>query len=143
MHHIARTMHLAQPPDRVWTIVGDFAGIHRWSPGTPEPLVRPAERGGVTTVERVFGVGTPDELVEQLVSRDDDARTLSYSMPTPPFAITDHLATVRVDADDEGSLVTWSVRFEGTDEVAAQLETTLGDGVFQPGLDAIGPALGA
>lgn len=129
MHEIVRSKDVAAAPDEVWPVVADFGGIHRWHPGTTEPVLRGDER--------VFGLGTGSELVERLVMRDDASRRLDYAMPAPPFDISEHRARIEVEPAGIGARVTWRARFESTDEVAAELETVMGDGVFVPGLDGL------
>lgn len=146
---ITRSVRLATAPSAVWDLVGDFAGIHRWHPETTEPVLRdPAAPGGepdptAPGVERVFGGGTDAEFVERLVARDAVARRIAYTIPDPPFPITDHLAVVSISGPDAGpSDVVWSASFTSTPETAKQLEAGLGDGVFQVGLDALADGFG-
>lgn len=134
---VTRSTTVASTPDEVWALVGDFAGIHHWHPGTTEAELRPADGARTPGTERVFGAGSDAELVERLVERDETHRQLGYSMPAPPFPITDHLAVITVAPDPAGALVTWTATFRSTDEVAADLEGVLGDGVFAPGLAAL------
>lgn len=132
-HEIVRSRAVAAPPEKVWEVVGDFGAIHRWHPGTTEPVLRPSGE----TVERVFGEGSDAELVERLLVRDDAERRLDYSMVAPPFDITEHRARLVVAPAGAGSTVVWSARFDSTDDVAAELEGVMGDGVFGVGLDAL------
>ena len=47
------------------------------------------------------------EVHEQLKARDDDARSISYSIVKAPMPLEHHLATITVVEDGEGSLVIW------------------------------------
>jgi uncharacterized protein YndB with AHSA1/START domain len=139
-HEISRTITVEAPPARVWELIGDFGGIHRWNPSVARPQLvpdRPAEPGTV----RIFGSGTSAELKEQLIALDNEHREFSYSMPQPPFPISRHRATMSVRPNGTGSLVTWGASFVSTDEVAQELELVLGDGVFAAGLDSLRRAL--
>ena len=77
-----------------------------------------------------------------IVSKDDEARTLSYSMPEPPFPIKDHRATILVEqAAHEGtSYVTWSAEFTADEADLQDLEDSLGDDVFKQALDRLATA---
>src|SRR5690606_16841294 len=89
--------------------------------------------------ERVFGAGTEEELVE----RDESARRLVYTMPDPPFPITNHRAVLEVvPRDDRHCTVVWTAMFDCSPETARELESVIGDGVFAVGLNALAERYG-
>ena len=117
---ITRRTFVAAPADLVWGLAQDFA---HWHPrlnmyaGGPE---------------------SSPELVVTVVERDDEAMCLRYSMPQPPFPITDHLATIQVEVDrSTTSYVTWSAEFETDPGIIQLLEDELGDDVFHLALDRL------
>lgn len=131
MKTITRSVRLDADPDAVWAVVGDFARIADWHPDVEAPTMRGPER--------VFAGG----LVERLIERDPGDRRLVYSMPRPPFAISDHVAQLTVLPHALGSEVTWSASFSADPQVARELEGALGDGVFAVGLAALAERFGA
>jgi hypothetical protein len=117
---IARRTFVAAPADLVWTLIQEF---DRWHPrlniyeGGPE--------------------SDPD-IVVTVVERDDEAMNLSYTMPEPPFPITNHQATISVDADRESTCyVEWSAQFDSDPGIIELLEDQLGDDVFNLALDRL------
>lgn len=120
MPRITRRTFVAAPADLVWSLAGDFA---QWHPKL-----------------RIYADGpeASPELVVTVVSRDDEAKTLSYSMPDPPFPIANHKATIAVEsAGHSTSHVTWSADFTADPAILQELEDSLGDDVFALALDTL------
>ena len=123
MPRIARRTFVAAPADRLWSLVEDFAQWH--------PRLSIYEGGPEAS----------PELVVTVVDRDDAARTLSYSMPEPPFPITDHRASITVEVDrDTTCYVEWSASFESDPGIMHMLEDQLGDDIFVLALDKLASA---
>src|SRR4051794_4644020 len=95
MPRITRRTFVAAPAEIVWKLAQDFAEWH------PRLNIYP------------HGPEASAELVVTVVDSSDETTTLSYSMPEPPFPITDHVATICVERQlDTTSYVTWSADFE-------------------------------
>ncbi|MGH8977063.1 MAG: SRPBCC family protein [Acidimicrobiia bacterium] len=90
---------IATSPDTVWDLVGQFGGLDEWMPG-----IESCELDGDVRKIRTMGM----EIHEQLKEHDDDARRISYSIVQSPVPLEHHLATISVEADGEGSLLTWA-----------------------------------
>jgi hypothetical protein len=87
---------------------------------------------------RHLATTTGDTIIERLERFDDIVRTYSYSILKAPFKITNYLATIRVEAKDDGnsSRVEWSGIFTPngiSDEEASKLF----EGIFDDGLKAL------
>jgi carbon monoxide dehydrogenase subunit G len=78
--------------------VGDFGGVGELFPGIESFRVEGDDR-----VIGMFGL----EIRERLLSRDEAARSISYSV-VDGVPIESHTATITVEADGDGSKVTWS-----------------------------------
>lgn len=100
MAELEQEITIARPPGDVWKTVGEFGGLEQWLPGVEACTVD----GDKRTIS-MMGL----DVVEQLRCRNDDARSLSYSVIDVPVPIESHLATLTVHAADEGSRVTWHV----------------------------------
>ncbi len=123
MPRIARRTFIAAPSDRVWALVQDFAVWH--------PRLNIYEGGPEASAELVVTVG----------DRDDSALTLTYSMPEPPFPISDHRATIVVQPEHETTCyVEWSAEFESDPGIIWMLEDQLGDDIFDIALDKLATA---
>jgi carbon monoxide dehydrogenase subunit G len=101
-------IEIAAPPEDVWAVAGDFGGIG-WMPGLESVTVdgdkRTVAMGGM-------------EIVEQLVNRDEDARTLTYAIVEGPVPVDSHEATIAVVPAGDGSRVSYSVTTEPDDAAA-------------------------
>jgi mxaD protein len=89
---------VAASPDAVWAKVGDFAGVGDFFPGIESFRLEGDDR-----VIGMFGM----EIRERLVSRDDSTMTISYSV-VEGVPIESHTATITVEAEGDGSKVTWA-----------------------------------
>lgn len=85
-------------PDTVWEKVGDFGGVADFFPGIDSFRLEGDDR-----IIGMFGM----EIRERLLSRDDAARSISYSV-VDGVPLDSHRATITVEPDGSGSKVTWS-----------------------------------
>lgn len=88
---------VAATPEVVWTMVGDFGGVVHFVPGIDSLRLE-----GDTRIVGMFGA----EVREKLLSRDEDAMMISYSVIDEP--IESHRATITVEPIGQGSKVTWA-----------------------------------
>lgn len=119
--HLAQTT-IAAPPDEVWAVAGDFGGLASWMPGVESCTVDGDER-----VVATMGI----EIVERLLRRDDDARSLAYTITAGPMPLELHEAEITVHDDPGGSRVTWEVTI-----VPDELAEVFGN-IYQSSLDAL------
>jgi carbon monoxide dehydrogenase subunit G len=113
---------IARNADDVWKVAGDFGGLAGWMPGIETCTVD----GDIRTVA-MSGM----EIGERLVSRDDAARVLVYSIASGPAPVDRHEATITVTPAGEGSHVTWAV------DVEPDTMLPLFDDIYQKSLDAL------
>jgi hypothetical protein len=85
--------------DNAWAIVGDFANLKAISPAIADVEI--------TGDDRTFSM-LGMKITERLVSRDDAARSITYSI-VDGVPIESHEATITVAPDAEGCTITWSV----------------------------------
>jgi carbon monoxide dehydrogenase subunit G len=101
---------IARNPDDVWKLVREFGGLADFMPGVDSCTVD----GDVRTVG-TMGISVK----EQLRDLDDDTRRISYSVIESPMTnMVSHLATIGVDAEGDGTHLTWSVDVEPDDLLA-------------------------
>lgn len=90
---------VAVPPDTAWELAGDPERIVEWFAAVREIRLDGAMRTAT--------MGNGAVLVEELVDRDDAARTYSYIVREGIPGLTSHRATIRVEEAPGGSRVLW------------------------------------
>jgi hypothetical protein len=88
-----------RPADDVWAKVGNFGEL-TWMPG-----IETCELDGDDRIIGTFGM----RVVERQLSRDDEARTLTYGIVDGDMKPEVHRATITVMPAGSGSFVTWDV----------------------------------
>ena len=97
-------------PDEVWKLLRDFGTLDEWMPGVESCTLE----GDVRTIG-MMGI----EIKEQLRTLDDDKRSISYSVIESPMGgDLEHLATLTVTPEGDGSHVTWAVEVKPDDLLA-------------------------
>ncbi len=91
-------IELTVPADVAWDVVGDPCGVTRWYPLYTACTVEGATR----TLERSDGA----VIVEDLLSRDDDAMTYTYAV-TAGLPLAEHEASFSVVPTGPGCRVVW------------------------------------
>ena len=139
MVKVYRSTVLDAPADRVWRDLRDFNGLANWHPLIVLSRIEkghPADKVGCV---RNFQLKDGARIREKLLSLSDYDFTYSYAILDSPMDLSDYVATLRLLPVTEGNrcFIEWSAEFECPPEKAAELAETVGDGVFQTGLDAL------
>jgi len=102
------TRTLDTTPDTLWGIVRAFDDV-RWMPGGGDGCEIRGE--GVGQV-RIFD-GPNGKIHEHLVARDDEAKSLTYTIPEGiPFPVTGYRSTMIVSDDGGQGSLSWTCQFE-------------------------------
>lgn len=100
MATIRHHAHIDRSPDDVWKVVADAGAISAWFPG----IETSSAEGNV----RRCSMGEGAELVEEIVTVDNELRRFQYRITEGPMPLEFHLGTVDVLPDGGGSLVIYS-----------------------------------
>ena len=101
---------IERSPDEVWALIGDFGGLANWMPG-----IDACELDGDVRKLQTMGM----EIQEQLKSRDDRTRTISYSIVDAPISLEHHLATISIAGSGDDSILTWAWEIRPDDMAGA------------------------
>ena len=134
MTHVEVREHFEQSPGEVWAVLGDFTVLEGWFPGIEGCA---SEADGKRRRISLPGGAT---VIEELVSRDEAAMTLSYRIVEAPMPFTDYESRINVVGVPDGTSVAWEGDFTptGSEGDAAKL---LG-GIYRKALDALKDHLG-
>jgi mxaD protein len=109
--HAEGSVELKESPDRVWAVVGDFLGIHRWHPGIKGTTLLEGENKQPLAV-RQLDLGEGQWLISELLEWDGPRRALRYRILKSPLPFVNYVATYSVSATPNGgSVFTWKADF--------------------------------
>ena len=122
MAQINVTRTLDTSTDTLWQLVRAF-DVVPWIPGGEDAEIQGEGVGQL----RIFG-GPEGKVYERLEARDDDARSLTYTIPEGiPFPVTGYRSTMVVSDDGGRGQLSWTCEFEP----AGATEEEAGKGVEQ------------
>lgn len=110
MAKVSLSTTLPVPARTVWETIGGFNDLVRWHPAVAKS--EETKKGSATL--RTLQLHGGGAIVEQLETRDDNARAYSYSILEGPLPVARYRSTLRVNenADGRGCTVEWSSEFE-------------------------------
>lgn len=129
MKNITQQIWLQEKPDAVWQIVGDVGRVADWV-----PAIESSSMAG--DIRHATFVGGGDAR-EQIVSRDDEARTYTYRYLDGPLPLKVYESTITVHPQEKGSLVVWTAQFEAEDAKSEQGLVEAIDGIYAAGLEKL------
>ena len=140
MAKVERIVTLPVSAAQVWELIADFGSIDQWMPGIDRLELRGGE-ANTPGVERVIESGG-NLFIERLTAINDAEMQTSYTMPAPPFPISDHQATLALTAtSDNQCTVTWTATFKAAQDVVPVVADAMG-GAFAFGLSALAQRFG-
>lgn len=117
MSEVTVSAEFKTPAATVWMAVGDFCGIGKWLPG-----IQRVEAENEGKRRRVV---LPDgqAVVEEEISHDEAAMSLSYRVVEGPMPFTDYVSLISVRSTGSGCSVCWAGRFTpvGPEDKVARL----------------------
>lgn len=98
---------IARRPEEVWAILGDLAAVSGWVPGVASARVEGARR--ICTLE------DGSEIHEEIGDFSDEERRYAYTQHVHPLGFERSEGTLAVEANGDGSVVTWTAEVELAD----------------------------
>lgn len=106
MATVREAARLTASADEVWKLVADYGNIAGWFPGVDE-----SSADGMTRKVRFGDL----DIVEEIVTLDDDLRRLQYRITDGPMVPEFHLATIDVHDVDGTTFLVYSCDVEPED----------------------------
>lgn len=109
---VEKTITIKAEPAKVWAMVKDFGGLHKWLPPVASTKL---ETKGKDTF-RTLTLKDGGEIVEKLRSADDSSMKIKYEIVSGVAPVADYVSTIKVDTGPGAgeSTVTWVGRFYRT-----------------------------
>jgi len=112
---VTESVTIAATPEKVWEVIGDYAGMHKWLPMVESSTADASVEAGA---KRTLTLGEGVEVHEELKSYDAAGMSYKYKIPDAThdikiLPVTNYAATISVKANDngDGSVVTWKGGF--------------------------------
>ncbi|MEM1400809.1 MAG: SRPBCC family protein [Pseudomonadota bacterium] len=130
---------IGAPADAVWQVVRNFNDLPGWHPGVSESRIeeaRPADQIGCV---RDFRLSDGGRIRERLLALSDFDYSYTYSILESPMGVENYVATLKLTpvTDGDQTFAEWSADFDCPAEREQELVSTIGQGVFQTGFDAL------
>jgi hypothetical protein len=128
----SKTMMIAAPADKVWSVIGDFCGIGDWHPAVETCEL--SETGGKTI--RTLSLKGGGSIVEEETGRSDETMTYAYKILESPLPVANYQSTLSVAKAGDRSVVSWIGSYEAKGGDDAKAKGVI-DAIYEAGLAEI------
>jgi hypothetical protein len=125
--------------DNVWQRIRDFNGLPLWHPLIADSRIENNEPGDKIGCIRHFHTRDGGMIREKLLALSDYDFSCVYSILESPMGVDNYVATLKLTPITDGNrcFAEWSAEFDCAAGREAELTQSIGQGVFQAGLDAL------
>ena len=125
--------------ENVWSRVRDFNALPSWHPAIADSRIENNEPSDRVGCIRHFHLRDGAMIRERLLALSDYDFSCSYEILESPMGVADYVATLKLTPVTDGGrcFAEWSAEFECAEARERELSSTIGDGVFQAGFDAL------
>ena len=125
--------------ETVWSRIRDFNGLPLWHPVIADSRIensQPSDRVGCI---RHFHTRDGGMIREKLLALSDYDYSCTYEILESPMGVDNYIATLKLTPVTDGNrcFAEWSAEFDCAAGREAELTHSIGQGVFQAGLDAL------
>ena len=129
MTKVHKSREFDVPADEMWSLIGDFHGMHKWAAG-----IEPSE-ASEDGKSRTFKIG-PNAMVETLLETGE--RSYTYAITEGPMPVENYRSTLSVrEAGDSKCRVDWVGEFDVPDGMPEEQAVSIIEMVYNGGLDGM------
>jgi NADPH:quinone reductase-like Zn-dependent oxidoreductase len=141
---LVRSTVIDAPIDRVWSVLRDFGGCHRWNPAVAGSDMENDLDGDVVGGVRRCRLTDGSEIREQLLRHSDRNYAFSYCILDSSLPLFDYLATGRLRpiTDGDRTFLHWRVQFRTSKQRGGELEDFVGRRIYELGFGGLRKFLG-
>jgi Polyketide cyclase / dehydrase and lipid transport len=127
------------PADLVWAQIRDFNALPKWAPFVAESRIEGGMAPDTVGCVRNFRLREGGAIREQLLALSDYDFQCTYSILESPLGVENYVATLKLTPVTDGNrtFAEWWAEFDCAAEREGELAQSIGQGVFQSGLDAL------
>jgi carbon monoxide dehydrogenase subunit G len=106
---VVESIDIAAPPEKVWALVGDFAGWQKWHPAIEDST---ADKGNAVGSQRRLKIKGRKFLDERLESYDAGTMTIKYRITGgDALPVTNYSSNITISKKNDGSTIVWQGAF--------------------------------
>jgi hypothetical protein len=113
--HVNESVEINAAPAKVWSLVKDWNGLHKWHPAFSNTEIRSGANNKVGAVRTLTMAGDGSKFDEELDGFSDKSRKYSYRIITDsPLPVVDYSSTIMVKSGKvKGtSVLVWKGKFK-------------------------------
>lgn len=140
---VTESADVTASPNKVWKVIGDFAGLPRWHPVVATTDIvkgRDNRKGAFRSITTKDGA----KIVEELLAYNKGEHRMTYRIKASPLPVTDYVSTLSVMSVDGGARITWQSSFnrdvnvKGVDDDKVK---NIISGIYKTGFEGLRVAL--
>jgi hypothetical protein len=113
--HVEEKVEINAPPAKVWNLVKDWNGLHKWHPAFSNAEIKSGQNNKVGAVRTLTLGGDGGKFDEELDEFNAKKRKYSYRIITDsPLPVADYSSTIQVKSGKEKgtSVLVWKGKFK-------------------------------
>lgn len=113
--HVNESVEINAAPAKVWSLVKDWNGLHKWHPAFSNTEIRSGANNKVGAVRTLTMAGDGSKFDEELDGFSDKNRKYSYRIITDsPLPVVDYSSTIMVKSGKAKgtSILVWKGKFK-------------------------------
>ena len=130
---------IGAPIARVWAHIRDFNGLPGWHPAFENSHIENGKASEQVGCVRNFHLKDGGNIREQLLAFSDVDCYCTYTILNSPLPIVNYVSTLRLRpvTDGDRTYAEWSATFDVEADQKEAMETTLTQGVYRTGFEAL------